>query len=197
MTKSKRNRVEVTNKKTPQMNAHQKLLYLESKVDNGQKQINILAEEIDKLGQIIQALARRLNASNKASNIPNESIDKIIIEENVRELEGRVNDLISKGILELAAEGSEVSEQCFVIGREIDTNGNVISPRIQFAVMSLVPELKPKFLGTKKGDIISNDHNDNGIEIMDIYNVIQPKQDIVFDEVNGQVEDEGAASDNE
>ncbi|HLD91639.1 MAG TPA: hypothetical protein VI911_11630 [Patescibacteria group bacterium] len=167
--------------KTKSLNASQKLIALEGLTTGLQQQIQILAEEIDKIGQVVQLLARRLNASNQIANISSDSVTQVIVDENAKSLESKVQMLIDKGIAKRSSDGLIKDEQCFVVGREIDKDGNVIAPRIQFAVASLVADLKPKFIGQKEGSLFKNDDSESSIEIMEVYDIIPPKKEIKFD----------------
>ena len=172
----------VINKSSPKkLNAAQKLEALENMVMGLQNQINIVAEEIDNVGQIVQLLGRKLNASNKVANIADESVNQVIIKENTLQLENLVKELRDKGVIKESESGEIADEQHFVVAREIDKDGNVIAPRIQFAVMTLIPELKPQFIGQKKGSIIKNEQNENSLEITEVYSVIPPKKEINFE----------------
>lgn len=179
----KKTKNKTTNTASPKkLNAAQKLEALENMVMGIQQQVNIVAEEIDKVGYFVQQLGRRLNASNQVANISHESVNKVLIDESDKQLEAQVNMLLERGVLIESENGDVDNEECFIVGREIDGEGNVVGTRTQFAIMTLVPELRDKFIGQKKGSIVKNEQNENCIEITEVYNVIPLKQEIKFDE---------------
>ncbi len=172
-----------TKKASPRkLNAAQKLEALENLVMGMQTQINILAEEVDKVGEFVQLVGKRLQASNEVAKIPSESIDKVIIESHVKDLELKTDELVAQNLIKRSDSGEIKDEKCFVIAREIDKDGNELSPRIQFAVMTLVDELKPNFIGKERGSVIKNKHDEGSIEITEVYDIHTPEKDIQFDE---------------
>jgi len=158
-------------------NAAQKIEALENMLMNQSKNMDILADEIDRLRQLITALSKRLNASIQAAEeggVTGDSINKIIMKENMKELESKVQFLIEQGVLERNDE-SEVTEQTFLVGREVDSEGNVVNPRVQFSVNSIDPEVKGRLLTKKAGDVISYSESEPSLEITEVYQILDPK----------------------
>jgi hypothetical protein len=185
MTEKTTKKTKEESKASPKkLNAAQKLEALENLVLGFQQQFNILAEEIDRVGEVVQILGKRLNASNKVANIADESVNDVIIKEHVGGLEKLTKELVTKGVIKESENGEIKDEKCFVVAREVDKEGNEVAKRIQFAVMTLMPELKQYFIGQKKGSLVKNEHNENSIEIIEVYDVIPPKTDIVFEEAS-------------
>ncbi len=170
------------------LNAAQKIEALENKVINLQAQINelvaileekvnILADEIDKTRQIGVALNKRLNASIKAAEdggLNTDSVNKIILDENQKELAGRIKYLLDMGALVGDNEG-EVSDKSFLVGRTVDAQGNVVNPRVQFAVGTVDPELKKALIGKKLGEVVGYSEEEDPFEITEIYQIADPK----------------------
>lgn len=164
------------------MNATQRLEALEALVSQQHgvieaqsNNIKFLAQEIDGLKQTIQALARRLNASIQAGD-NNDQVQQILVDENVRELEGKVTFLMEQGVLE-DAKSEDVHERSFVVARELDEDRNEVNPRMQFAIASLTPEAKEKIEGKKLGDIVQDFSGDGLVlEITKLYDIAEPKE---------------------
>ena len=154
-------------------NAAQMLEALENAFMQQNRQIQMLADEIDNTRNLITALTKRLNASIKAAEegeLTNDSVQKIILQENVKELASKVQFLVDRGVL-TKADDAEVSDQTFVVGRGLDENGTVVDPRIQFHVGSLEKDLQSKLVTKKLGDIVKYDDNEPKLEITEIYKV--------------------------
>ena len=160
--------------KPKKMNAAQKIDALENLVVGHGQQIKMLGDEVNKLRNSIVSLSRRLNASIQATD-SNDSVKKIIVEENVKELEGKVQFLVDQKIL-IKSDESVVVDKTFIVGREIDKDSNVVNPRIQFAVGSLPEEMKSKMMGHKVGDVIETGSNELKLEITEAYVIAEPPQ---------------------
>ena len=165
-------------KQAPQqkLTASQRIEALENMNMSSNENIRILAGEIDNLRQTIGALARRLNATIKvgeSGSINNESVNDLLVQENTLELKGKVDFLIEQGVLETSKKG-QVGEKSFVVGRELDEDRNVINPRIQFALASLIPEVKSLLMDKKVGDVIKNEAGDGLLmEVVEIFDIAE------------------------
>ena len=161
----------------PPQTASQKLEALENAYVQQNNQINILADEIDRLRQTVVALNKRLNASIQAAEgggVSNESVNKIIMSENVKELESKITFLTEQGVL-LRNDEAEITDNTFVVGRELDQEGNVTNPRVQFAVKTVEKEVKDKLYTKKAGDVIAYSENEDSLEITEVYEIVNPK----------------------
>lgn len=157
-------------------NASQTIAALENAFMSQNQQIQILADEIDRLRNLITSLNKRVNASIKAAeegSLNGDSVNKIIINENMKELEGKVSYLVEQGILK-KNDQAEISDKTFIVGREMDAEGNVVNPRIQFSVGSIDQSVKEKFLAKKMGDVVKYDDEKSSIEITEVYEINQP-----------------------
>lgn len=160
----------------PKRNAAETIKALENAFMSQNQQINVLADEIDRLRQLVGALGKRLNASIKAAEdggLSGDSVNKIILQENIKELEAKVQFLIDQGVLTKNNE-SPISEQTFVVGRTVDAEGNVVDPRVQFSIGSLDKEVKQGLLNKKAGEIIAYEDGGPSFEITEVYEVAQP-----------------------
>ena len=160
------------------LNASQKLQSLEDQAIRQANQIQIMAEEIDRLGSVIQALAKRINAivrtGDEGQQIGSKQINNLLIEDAAKELANKTQYLIDQGVL--TASQGDVGRNSFVVGQEIDSESNVVNPRVQFAVLSLDQDAQDKVIGKKLGELISGDDGVS-MEILEIYDIVEKKQE--------------------
>lgn len=130
----------------------------------------------DKLDQKVISIAKRVNATVSATDSA-ASVEKIIQQNTVKELEDLVKTLLENKVIINDGEGSVV-EQSFVIGRHITSEGDEITPRLQFYVGSLAEEEKLKFIGKKVGDLVLSDDDSVSIEITELFLVKNPNQPV-------------------
>lgn len=172
---------------SPPLNATQKITALEAKMTSVDRNFEILAEEIDQLGVIIQELGRKINASIKAGadgDLSPDSVSKILVAENLKDLQAKVNFLIDQGILK-RDDQRPVDNHTFVVGREL-SNGKIHNPRLQFAVVATSEEFRASYLGKTVGDIIPVKDSDISVELVELYTIISPKdKNIKFDKDKG------------
>ena len=160
----------------PKRNAAETIKALENAFMSQNQQIQILADEIDRMRQLITALNKRLNASIQAAeggNLTGDSVNKIILNENVKELEDKVAFLIDRGVLKKNDE-SPITDKTFLVGRTIDTEGNVVDPRIQFSVGSIDKVIQDKLANKKVGEIVSYEDGEPSLEITELYDIHNP-----------------------
>jgi hypothetical protein len=156
--------------------AAQTIEALENAFMGQNQQMQILADEIDKLRQMLVALSKRMNASIQAAeegSLTGDSVNKIIINENVKELESKIQFLVDQGVLK-KNDTMEITNQTFVVGREVDATGKIINPRVQFAVGSIDQAVQAKLLTKKMGDTVSYSDTEPSLEITEVYEIHQP-----------------------
>ena len=185
-----------------QLNGAQKLDALEKALANmaarHDKQMEVVANEINRLNEYNVALAKRLNAIIKAgesqTGINSDSVKDVMTSEAAKELKGRVDMLIEQGVL-VRNDTKEIDDDTFVVGREEDSEGKEVNPRTQFLVKALHPDTKAQILGKKVGDQIVNDEIKQVMFITETYDLTQPKapgQEEVETEAQAEVPAAGA-----
>ena len=159
------------------LNASQKLELLEVIAQRQAQQIQVMAEEIDRLSGAITALAKRVNAivrsGDEGQQISSKQVNSLLVSDAAKELEGKVNFLVDQGVLSLD-NGSEINDLSFVVGREINSEGEEVNPRVQFAVKSLEKDGQDKVLGKKSGDLVAGDDGIS-MEILQVFAITEPK----------------------
>jgi len=168
----------------------QKLAALEDKAMAHERNFLVLADEIDQLKVLIQGLNKRLNAAIKAGEtedgLSNQSVQDIIIEENEKELKGKVDFLVEQGLLKKLGKKEVADIKSFIVGKEVDSeSGKVVNPRAQFSVGSLSPDLQEKVIGLKLGDSTSFREEDPDFVVTELYSIVDPEINKEFEEETG------------
>jgi hypothetical protein len=131
-----------------------------------------LSRENDILKDALQLLHEKLESvialSNEGKSLSNNNINEKVVMLKEQALKDRVDDLVNAKQITAA---EEVTDNSLVVARELNKNGTVENPRIQFLTSRLVEELQNKFIGKKVGDLIKGEENKLDLEIMEIYNV--------------------------
>lgn len=128
----------------------------------------------------IKLLGNKLDAVAKASNLSDDVISKLMVENNVAELKGNVDRLIAQGIL--TAEGV-VTAQSFVVLREVDDAGAVVNPRLQLAVSSIDPTIAEKLVGGMVGQTVTIQEGKLKAEIVESYAIQTPQAPSALGEI--------------
>lgn len=164
------------------------------------QQMQIVAEEINRLNNTVVALAKRLNAIVKAgesdSGLNSDSVQKVMQTEAAKELKAKVTQFEEQGVIK-RNDLKEIDDDTFVVAREEDSEGKEINPRTQFLVKALHPEAKALIVGKKVGDQIVNDELKQVMFITETYDLVQPKvqeEEEVATEPSSEVESEQQAA---
>lgn len=171
-------------------NLEQCILQIQNVMEAQSTNITTLAKENDSLRQMLMTLSRRVNATIQAGN-SQDVVQDILIEEGVRELKNKVDLIKEQGVL-LDPEKEELHERSFVVGREVDENGKVINPRMQFSIASLKKDFQDKVVGKKVGDLVENFTGDGiKFEILETYDILdESNQSKSFEEPKQSPESE-------
>lgn len=123
----------------------------------------------------LKLLNNKLNAVTKAVNegtLPTEDvIAKHMIDANIEELKEKVTNLVNQGILKAT---EETEDRAFVVGREIDENGKVVNPRLQFALGSLNEGVREKIKLAKIGEPLTLEEGKLKFELLEAYSIQAP-----------------------
>lgn len=145
------------------------LMALYQTADNMARDLMTIKEAIKLLGNKLDSVVK---ASERGLSLNDDTISKIMVENNIEELKLKVTNLVNSGVL-VASE--EVGPNSFVVGREIDNEtGNVANPRMQFIVSALAPEVKDKFPGSKVGQTLELQEGKWKFEILEVYSIATP-----------------------
>lgn len=169
----------MTTKKPERANASQKLEALEKEVLRFHKQNEIIIQEIDRIANLMNKLGDRLNAMIRLGDLNqplnSKNVKKLLMEGAAKELKEKADHLVGKNVLK-ASETGEVGEKSFVVVREVNASGEEINPRAQFVLSTLEKESQDLMLGKKVGDYVQKEGNDNKLEILEVYEIVQPSE---------------------
>lgn len=145
------------------------LMALYQTADNMARDLMTIKEAIKLLGNKLDSVVK---ASAAGLPMNDDTISKIMVENNIEELKLKVTNLVNSGVLVTA---EEVGPNSFVVGREIDNeSGAVTNPRMQFVVSALAAEVKDKFPGSKAGQILELQEGKWKFEILEVYSIATP-----------------------
>lgn len=134
------------------------------------RDVQTLKEAIKLLGNKVDAIVK---ATQQGEDLNDEILSRIMVENNVAELKGRVDQLVANGALLPTTEA--VDEKSFVVGREIDADGKVLNPRLQFVLQSLQEPLRLLIMGKKVGDTVEFQEGKLKFELQEAYTIAPPK----------------------
>lgn len=160
-------------------NAAQKLKTLEEALTSNNQKFEILADEIDKLSNLLVNLNKKVNAileAGEGGNINKDSVSSILVDNAISDLKKRTEELVRLGAMELV-DGTIENERYFIVAREVDAEGNVVNPRTQFAIIALPKDIQAAFIGKKAGEIISLNESSPSIEVLEVYKLASVSDD--------------------
>ena len=153
--------------------ASQRLDDLERTVMAAYQTLDQMARDLMTIKEAIKLLGNKTSAIATAANISDETISKLMVDQNVAELKEKVTVLISQGIL--VASDEPLADSSFVVGQEVDTDGKIVNPRIQFTLGSIQPEIREKIKAGKIGEAIELQEGKLKFLITETYKIVAPK----------------------
>lgn len=161
---------------TDKRTASQKIEDLERAVMSGFQVSNNMARDIMIIKDALKLLGNKVDsimeASQKGLALNDENISKLMLERNITELKGKVENLVTQGILKAT---DAVGDNTFLVGSENEKGGKVIHPRVQFTYGSLEKELQEKLKGAKVGDLVTFQEDKLRFSVQEIYAIVPPK----------------------
>lgn len=135
-----------------------------------------IARENEILKDALQLLHEKLDAvitlQNRELPLSDANINEAVVEMKVNSLKERVEEMLQQGSIKPV---DVVGEDSLIVSRELNKEGKVENPRLQFLVGRLIDELKSKFVGKKVGDLVQGEENKLDIEIMEVYDLVPKK----------------------
>lgn len=131
-----------------------------------------LSRENEILKDALQLLHEKLESvialSNEGRVLTADNINEKIVLIKEQSLKNKVENMVESGQL---TSTDKVTQDSLIVARELNKQGEVENPRIQFLVGRLVEELQNKFLGKEVGYLVKSEDDKLDLEIMEIYNV--------------------------
>lgn len=155
------------------LNASQRLDTAEVNIQELSGYLSNMARDLAVVKEAIKLLGNKLDAVQRASNVTDDSVSMLMMENNANELKEKVDSYVQQGLLV----ASEVAtEQSFMVGKEVDDTGKVINTRIQFATGALTQEVRDKLIGSKVGDLVKFSEGTLKLEVNEIYSIVAPQE---------------------
>lgn len=156
--------------------ASQKIQDLEKAMMQVYQAVDAMARDLGVIKDAIKLLNNKVDSivkiSAKGEVVNDEVITKMMIENNCEELKQKVTVMQAQGIL---APQEQIGADSFVVGSELNDEGETVNPRLQFALYALSPELQEKLTGAKVGDTLTLQEGKLRFKVLESYQIQQPK----------------------
>lgn len=159
--------------------ASQKITDLENAVLSLLQTTQNLVRDVMTLKETTKLLNNKTSSIAQAAvagELPtDEALTRIMVQNNVNDLEKKTKELVASGNL---VPQDTVTENSFVVGSEEEEDGKTVNPRIQFALANIKEgqaDVAAKFLGAKVGDVIDFGPGKFKFRIDQSYLIQEPK----------------------
>jgi hypothetical protein len=164
------------NQKPDTRSASQKISDLENAMmslyqtaDNIVRDLGTIKDAIKLLGNKVDSIVK---ASAAGEPLNDEVISRIMVQNNIEELQNKLKVMVAQGIL---VPSEQAAQDSFIVGQDLNDAGEVVNPRLQFAVYALQPELREKFNGARTGDVLNLQEGKLKFKVTEIYQIQKPK----------------------
>ena len=162
--------------------AVQRLGELEMLMFNLSRENEILKDALQLLNDKQLAV---ISLANDGLPLSDNNINEKIVKLKELDLKQRMEALVENGHIEAS---EEITSNSFVVARELNKDGTVNNPRIQFMTARLVEEIQARFLEKKVGDLVVGEKEESlDMEIMEVYSFIE--QELAQEESSEEVEE--------
>jgi len=129
------------------------LMALYQTVDSMARDLMTIKEAIKLLGNKLDSVVKQARTCpNLSDALTDEKIAGQMVANNLEELKEKVAGYVANG----AISPTETADaNSFVVGAELNEDGTVANPRLQFVVQALSPAAKEKMIGAKAGDKVT------------------------------------------
>lgn len=176
------------NNQPKQRTASERLTDLENALMSLYNGVNTLSNDVMIIKEAIKLLGNKADAMAKASirgqQMTDDVISGLMVENNMEELKQKVTNFVSQGILKSS---DKVTEESFVVGRELDSEGNVANPRLQFLVSALSENVKNKLPGAQAGQVLDLEEGKMKFEVLEVYSVQVPQTEEIKEATEPQL----------
>lgn len=159
-----------------QKTASQRIEDLEKGLMSMYQAFNTVAQDLSVAKEAIKLLGNKVSSimtvAQSGDPLTEENVSKAMVANNVEELKEKVASLVTQGVL---VTQEETAADSFVVGRELDDQGTVVNPRLQFALAALQPPVQSKIAGHKVGDVVTIEEGKLKFEVLEVYSIQTPK----------------------
>ena len=157
------------------MTANEKLNFLTNQLNRLNQVVNILGRENQELKLALTQLDKRVLAMLKAGDagvINSNAVKNIMVDDAASQMESTVAKFVEQGLLS-RNDLEIIGEDSFIVGRELDKEGNVSNPRVQIIVKDADEKVRLALTGRKVGEIIESVLIDDlDLEILENYLIV-------------------------
>lgn len=153
---------------------YQNLIQMKNITDSlmkSQGDMGLIKEATRLLNKKLEAVVQ---LSKPETGVSAESVSNLVLKMNVEDLTSQVAEYVKNGHL-VSAE--EVSPNSYLVCEEYNPDGTLANPRIQFRLDSQEQSTSDAFKGKKAGDTVSFGENKFSAKILEIYTLVEPKQE--------------------
>lgn len=133
-----------------------------------------LSRENEVIRDALQLMHEKMESvialTNAGKPLTDENINETVVLLKEQSLKQKVQDMVDSNQIQPT---DVITENSVVVGRELNKDGTVENPRIQFITARLIEELQNKFVGKKIGDLVKGEENKLDLEITEIYSVVE------------------------
>jgi hypothetical protein len=174
----------------------QQLLPTQRRVGELEKIVFNLSRDNEILKDALQLIHEKLESvialANEGKSLSNENINEKVVMLKEQALKDKVQDLINAGQIKQA---EKVTNNSLVVARELNKDGTVENPRIQFLTSRLSEEYQEKFLDKAVGELVKSDDNKLDLEIMEVYDITMNDLGAENEEQVEETENKGEGAD--
>jgi hypothetical protein len=157
------------------MTANEKLNFLTNQLGRLNQVVAMLGRENQELKLALTQLDKRVLAMLRAGDagaITTNAVKNIMVDDAASQMESTVSKFVEQGLL--ARNDQEIiGEDSFIVGRELDKEGNVSNPRVQIIVKDADEKVKTALIGSKVGAVIPSALIDDlDLEILENYLIV-------------------------
>lgn len=145
------------------------LVELFNTIDKMVKDLTLFREALKLLDNKVSSI---IQASAQGKPVTDDVVNKIMEQNNIDALVQKVKTIVERGVL---VSETEVSENSFIVGKETDAKGNVLNPRVQFALKSLQSvEMQAKIVGAQVGSTLNLEDGKVLFTVLESYKIQTP-----------------------
>ena len=134
-----------------------------------QGEMGLIKDALKLLNKKTEAI---IQAASPETGITLESVSALVVKMNVEDLKAQVAGYLANGHISAA---DEVAADSFLVAEELNADGSLANPRIQFRLDSQDPATVEALKGKKVGDSVSFGEGKFSARLLEIYSITPPQ----------------------
>jgi hypothetical protein len=151
---------------------YQGLLSMQNTAQALPKQMQDMALVKEALKLLNKKTEAIIQTADPSTGITVESVSALVVKMNVEDLKSQVAEYVASGHLTAA---DEVSDGTYLVAEEMNPDGTLANPRVQFRLDSQDETTQAALKGKKAGDTVSFGENKFSVKILEVYTLSEPK----------------------